>query len=100
MPIINQLIEIQKRENMNDTEFAKTLGYHNRVSWQRIKKRRFPVNEKLMYRAMKRWPEIKIFLPVEATKDSQEVTQSNPHNPQNQNPGVLRRALKRLFNHP
>ncbi len=72
--VVSALIAIQKREGMTDYQFAETLGYKNRISWHRIKHRRTPINDKLLYRAINRWPELENILSGNATSDRPIVT--------------------------
>ena len=57
MMIINQLVEIQRREGLTDTEIAQRLGFHP-ISWNRIKKGRANFGEKFLRAVLKAYPEL------------------------------------------
>lgn len=55
--IVNQLIQIQQRENLTDDQFAKSLGIH-RVSWLRNKRTNLLSSDTLL-KAFEVYPELR-----------------------------------------
>ena len=91
------LIERQRAEGMNDTEFGNALGY-TREYWNYIKNGKAKITDAFRMKAYRAYPDI--FLSNDITKvkkDITEVTQDSPQTSPERNSGGFWRLLKRLF---
>jgi transcriptional regulator with XRE-family HTH domain len=55
--LVRRLIEIQDREGLSNTEFARLLGVH-RAMWSLVRSNNRKPGKKLLEGAFRRWPEL------------------------------------------